>query len=148
MPLERVSNPLNSFLKCLAYSAPKPPAAIGIYLYADLTFTHSQACNLTIFHPISTKLGMIDVVWVLTNPIEWHHDDVTQCARSVKKQKNEYLNSIIIPIDSKRYAFSEFSRKKISSKFHLEGIFFKRPFEKVSLLTIKKVLFFQIFGIS
>ena len=29
--------------------------------------------NLTIFHPISTKLGMIDVIWVLTNPIEWRH---------------------------------------------------------------------------
>ena len=32
--------------------------------------------NLTIFHPISTKLGMIDVIWVLTNPIKWRHDDV------------------------------------------------------------------------
>ena len=26
--------------------------------------------NLTNFHPISTKLGMVDGIWVQTNPIE------------------------------------------------------------------------------
>ena len=41
--------------------------------FAPWAYEHD---NLTIFHPISTKLGMIDVMWVLTNPIEWRHDDV------------------------------------------------------------------------
>jgi len=33
--------------------------------------------NSAIFHPILTKLGMVDDIWVETNPIDWRRNDVT-----------------------------------------------------------------------
>ena len=36
----------------------------------DIALWACEHDNLTIFHPISTKLGMVDGIWVQTNPIE------------------------------------------------------------------------------
>ena len=49
---------------------------ISDVISGDIALWAYEHDNWTIFHPISTKLGMVDVIWVLTNPIEWRHDDI------------------------------------------------------------------------
>ena len=43
---------------------------ISDVISGDIALWAYEHDNWTIFHPISTKLGMVDGIWVQTNPIE------------------------------------------------------------------------------
>jgi len=43
---------------------------ISDVISGDIALWACEHDNLTIFHPISTKIGMVDGIWVQTNPIE------------------------------------------------------------------------------
>ena len=43
---------------------------ISDVISGDIALWACEHDNLTNFHPISTKLGMVDGIWVQTNPIE------------------------------------------------------------------------------